>query len=94
MDLIKFVESNKFDNVCSKVFVWSNFYKLVRLLIYKIKKIKLQMNERKIFLQQALVLVRLHLLYFVYRPSEVQITRQNIQELSSNNFLKKLFLLL
>ena len=52
------------------------------------------MNERKIFLQQALVLVRLHLLYFVYRPSEVQITRQNIQELSSNNFLKKLFLLL
>ena len=47
------------------------------------------MNERKIFLQQALVLVRLHLLYFVYRPSEVQITRQNIQELSSNNFLKK-----
>ena len=45
------------------------------------------MNEPEIFLQQALVLFSLHLLYLYMRdPSQIQITYQNIQGLSSNNF--------
>ena len=42
------------------------------------------------FMQQASVLMRLHLsqlhFLFQYCPTQVQITRQNIQGLSSHNF--------
>ena len=36
INVIKFVESNKFDNVHSKIFVWSIFKKIGRVLIHQI----------------------------------------------------------
>ena len=48
------------------------------------------MDEHEMFIQQASVLVHVHLsqLQFIlqYCPSQVQITCQNTQGLSSNNF--------
>ena len=62
--MIKFVESNEFNKVYSKIwniFAWSNFLKIWRVVIHQIHwmknikkeekmKKKLQMNQHEIFL--------------------------------------------
>ena len=50
INLIKFIESNKFDNVCNKIwriFVWSNFEKIGRVVFHQIFLMKKSQSKLK-----------------------------------------------